>query len=643
MPTRMGHFVTAAAVAALVLSGSAASALPSAPGAPPRQPVRSAFAIHQAGDGRVSLRPITGFPADDGATALATAVTTSQEAFATLDPAGFAAYSTGTVFHTDPELSGEEVGAEIDMATSDAAYASRALPGFGDELGRPVVAGLAAGSSLARGHALEVNPPDAIGGADLGLSGPAESKAPPSGTPVVKQTQVDLSPALKADSFRAEAAARAVSTGCVIDSDLARGAGSANDTDLVDADPDDNSTEPLLSVSADEPPRAASQSVSSTRLVPIKGQPGRFGAVAETRQTIAPITFGLPDTDAEFTIEIGGEWVMRATADGSKGDLSFGPEGGSDDRPVLRLIQGKDVIDEVGLREIGGRTGIYVDGEPVGDIRIGGDPRAIGGKPTSKPLESPTRVAAAADVAVVRLFEPRAQLRVGHMEVGLAVPPGGVECPGISLTKTSDPELVQPGGTFSWTLAVSNPNDCVLEKVKVTDTPSVTPKVEWKPASTIPKSTRGRDGALVFDGIGPILTGETKTVKINAEVDPGSAPGIITNKAVATGTCGSAPVAGTAETTTAIAPPPVAPPAPSVAQGAAPSESPARPAAGSAFAEPATSAASVSAAPKRRTQAQEADGAGLHPRTGGPAGPFLALAVGLVGTGRLLRRLKPRR
>ena len=137
----------------------------------------------------------------------------------------------------------------------------------------------------------------------------------------------------------------------------------------------------MLSLGADEPPRAVSQSVSHTRLVPISGQPGRFGAVAEVRQTIAPITFGLPGMDDKFTIEVAGEWVMRAAADGTKGSVTFGSQNrNDDDRPALRLIHGKQVVDEVGLRDAG-REGIFVDGQPVGDIRIGGDKRAVAGRP----------------------------------------------------------------------------------------------------------------------------------------------------------------------------------------------------------------------------------------------------------------------
>jgi len=388
MPRRTGLFATLAALAAILSSGSAAKAIAPAPGAGPHRLPRPPAASNPIGvrSGLVSLRPISAKAFPDPWIPAARSTVTSKDAFAPLAPSAFAAYATGTVFHTDPELSGTKVAATVDMATADAVYAGQPVSAFADELGRSIVSALPAGSGQAQGRAVKVDPPDAVGDVDTGE--PAQAKAPPTGRPVVRETTADLTPLLKAHALRSEASARAVSTGCVIGSDLARGAANADDTDIVDTNPSPNSTKPLLSLGADEPPRAVSQSVSHTRLVPISGQPGRFGAVAEVRQTIAPITFGLPGMDDKFTIEVAGEWVMRAAADGTKGSVTFGSQNrNDDDRPALRLIHGKQVVDEVGLRDAG-REGIFVDGQPVGDIRIGGDKRAVAGRPASKPTPS---------------------------------------------------------------------------------------------------------------------------------------------------------------------------------------------------------------------------------------------------------------
>ena len=663
-----------------MIAGSAAGAVSSASGAGPKHPSKPATASIPAADhGRVSFRPITGQRSPNLKLRTAGPGPSSNDAFGRLGRASFAAYGTGTVLHSDPELSEGDIGATVDMAVADAVYAGDGLSAFADELGRSVLTGLAPKSGLAHGRAITIDPPDAVGD-DVDMGDPADSKAPPIDRPVVRETTADLSPVTKADLLRAEAAARAVSTGCVIGDDLARAVASADDTEVADTDFDPKSSKPLLSLSADDPGRAVSQSTARTYLVPLKGAPGRFAAVAEVRQTIAPVTFGIPGSDEKFTIEVAGEWVMRATSDGTKGFVTFGAEkGDQDDRPVLRLVQGDDVVDDVGLRDLReDRTGIFVNGDPVGEILVGGDARAVLGRPESRPNESPTRVSAAGDVVVVRLFESGAQLRIGHMEVGLAVPAGGVQCPGIELTKTSDPAAVRPGDPFSWNLEVSNPNDCLLDGVKVTDSPDASRGVEWQALTSVPRATRSPNGDLVFEGIGAIATGETRALKINAQVDPGSTLGTITNRATAIGLCGDAQLAGAAEAATNVAmtvvPAIPGPPARLANEGdgprrdsrPSPDQSAAAPAtssgsssrtAGASFASATRSAgtakAKASAAPaasanRRSAVSSQAQGSSTAsaaplPKSGADTLPSLTLALGLLGAGRMLRLVKTRR
>src|SRR5205823_5586816 len=82
--------------------------------------------------------------------------------------------------------------------------------------------------------------------------------------------------------------------------------------------------------------------------------------------------------------------------------------------------------------------------------------------------------------------------------------------------------------------------------------PATTAGVAWKPVSSLPRATRAADGSLVFDAVGPLSSGQTKTLKLNAEVDAGSPPGTITNRAVAAGVCADAPMRGGAEATTTV-------------------------------------------------------------------------------------------
>ena len=75
------------------------------------------------------------------------------------------------------------------------------------------------------------------------------------------------------------------------------------------------------------------------------------------------------------------------------------------------------------------------------------------------------------------------------MENATAVPAGGIEC-GIGLLKKTDKDVIGPGDSFNWTVSVSNPNDCVLTKLKVVDTISADPGILWTVDSSIPPADR---------------------------------------------------------------------------------------------------------------------------------------------------------
>ncbi|MCA1843931.1 MAG: hypothetical protein LC792_12260 [Actinobacteria bacterium] len=306
---------------------------------------------------------------------------------------------------------------------------------------------------------------------------PAVAKAPPSSAPGVEQIDGN-GPLLKNRLLRAEAAARAVKTGCVLGSDLALGRANADDTDVGDLKGDPKSPAPFLSVNGDEPPRGVAQSLARTRLVPIKDQANRFGVLAETRQTIAPVTLFKGDKSKEVTIEVAGEWILRAVADGTTGSVALSVEkSAEDDRPLLRIInrdsKGNKVVTAIGgLDELGdierggiplGRDLVLVLAEPPRGIRAGTGTAAVA---------TGTKAAGALDILRIEAGDnpEEALVRIGHMEAAVAVPPGGATCPGITVTKRSSQPTVDAGGRFSWLLDVSNPNDCVLDQVQGVDT-----------------------------------------------------------------------------------------------------------------------------------------------------------------------------
>jgi hypothetical protein len=249
-------------------------------------------------------------------------------------------------------------------------------------------------------------------------------------------------------------------------------------------------------------------------------------------------------------------------------------------------------------------------------------------------------VAAAVDVLRVRIPDDDeadgvTELRVGHMEVAVAVPAGGISCPGIAMAKRSDPSTVRPGQRFAWTITVANPNDCLLDKVKVVDTVTATSGVRYQIVSTSPKSTIS-GFTLTFDGLGPLRMGQSRTARIEVEIEEGSAPGGFTDEAVATGLCGPARVGGESETSTGVGAAAAVPregrvvlEAPEVAAAGVPAlaSAPERLAPGAVAGE------SVA-----RSAAKAAAQAGTLARTGG--GDRFLPGLALLATASLLRRLR---
>lgn len=557
--------------------------------------------------------------------------------FAGLAPGAFAGYATGTAYHSDTD--GAE---EIEVAFSGATYGSAPLAARADERGRSVAPGLGAAQGFGRGSAVEIGL-ELVAEEDLAdLDDNADAKAPPNRDVVTKEVGgVDLAPLVDADLLRSQASARAATSGCVVGPDLAYGLGVANRTRLVE----DEAEQPVLSLSADEPPQAVTQSVSRTRLVPpaAGARTPSFGLLSETRQTIAPITLfeGKPQ---ELVVEVGGEWVLRAMADGTKGSLTYGPSMESSDLPMLRIFRphgegekDDEVLTEVDLQTAFGGTGENLGVPGVFEVYIGEDPRAIGGDADSRPTVTGTLVAGAVDVVRARIPDPEGgtlDLRVGHMEVAVALPAAGITCPGVGMAKRSDPPTVAPGQRFAWTITVSNPNDCLLDKVKVVDTVTTTPGLRYDMVSTSPKA-RATGNTLTFDGIGPLRLGESTTVRVEVEVDEDSPPGRFTDEAVASGMCGPVRLAGEAETVTGVG---VAAPQPVPMDGRVALAAPeVVPAAMPAPAVPPVPTPVVAGAAEVLPVVQPASEEPQLPRTGGLDG-FLP-AASLLVTASLLRRL----
>jgi hypothetical protein len=472
----------------------------------------------------------------------------STDIFKGLPATGHAAYGTASVIHAHALQVGDTRLENTDVAFSGAAFASGPVSEIKNEMARIINPALAAGNAYARGSGLEV-------GLGIKESAPnqivpgsiAEAKAPPSTGLISEQVpNVSVPPLVSADLLRGQAQAKANSA-CTTGTDLSYGLGYAANLGLV------NST---VRSAAATPDRAVSQSRSHTFLVPQEGAPSpirKFGLASETRQTIAPVTL-FAGTGNEITLEFAGEWVLRTVADGKVGKVFYGPGDVTPDTPLLRILRPGEENRILSTQDVFGAAGLTIDVSPLLKVSIGAPPRMIGGADNSKPVETGTFAAAAVDVVRVTLLDvsgslTAADVRIGHMENATAVPEGGIEC-GIQMSKNTDKPKVGRGETFTWTINVTNPNDCVLTELMVLDTITADPGITWTVDSATPTASKMSSGNVTWNDIGPLKPGQSKDLKITLTVGSDSGGGLFHDLAKASGVCG--PAEGTAGAEAAV-------------------------------------------------------------------------------------------
>ncbi|HEV3362649.1 MAG TPA: hypothetical protein VG795_00665 [Acidimicrobiia bacterium] len=473
----------------------------------------------------------------------------ATDIFKGLPADGHAAYGTASVIHAHALQVGDQRLENTDAAFSGATFSSAQISEIKNEMARIVAPALAARNAFGRGSGLEVGL--AIGQSDPNQIIPgsvAEAKAPPSTELVTKEVgPVSVPPVVSASLLRGQAQSKA-NTACTTGTDLSYGLGYAADLGLVNS---------AVRSAAATPDRAVSQSRSHTFLVAQEGAPTpirKFGLASETRQTIAPVTlFG--GSANEITLEFAGEWVLRTVADGNVGKVFYGPGNVSPNTPILRILRPSQPVQEIlSTQQLFGPGGLTIDVSPLLKVSIGAPPRMIGGADNSKPVETATFAAAAVDVVRVTLLSAEgsltaADVRIGHMENATAVPAGGIEC-GIQMKKVSDKPTVGRGETFTWTITVTNPNDCFLTKLKVVDTITADPGVTWTVDSASPTADEKSNTGVTWNDLGTLSPGQSKDVTITLTVGPTSGAGRFLDKAVATGVCG--PAAGTAGADAAV-------------------------------------------------------------------------------------------
>src|SRR5439155_19966395 len=217
---------------------------------------------------------------------------------------------------------------------------------------------------------------------------------------------------------------------------------------------------------------------SESRTVVVPGsEAGRLGLMSETSQTLGPVML-LAGTANQTTMELRGQWVLRVTADGKTGSISYGPQGMAADQAlvVVRNAAGAVVAQATPAQlRVAGGLGVHIAVAGVGEIVVGEQPRARG---RATPAQaSGTRADAAVDLVRVRLLGQ--DVRLGHMEAAVAVPPAGVTCPGLELSITPSATTVAPGDGFDVKFRVRNPNEGTVAGLTIVPRFGGDPGVEY--------------------------------------------------------------------------------------------------------------------------------------------------------------------
>ena len=512
--------------------------------------------------------------------------------------ADYKGYSTGTVIHADALTLGATRVLDTEVAFSGATVASKGTGGVTqgpgaaqgsivnemEQVVQPALpntslnAELKGDRSFGRGSGLEVGVGTTIStdvnANQILLAQRALASAPPSTGLITSEVgPIKIDPAVYASLVRGQAQARwAGDSTCVVGEELSSGLGYAADAQLLGSSTAGSLplTDPLVHTDVENPTRSVSQTKSVTKLVPQTDAQGNkigdnFGLMSETRMTIAPVSL----LGGTITIELLGEWVLRAVATGIPGQayVHYGPGTVTPETPVLRILQNAVPSTVLNLQQLLGLQGLPIELPGILSVVVGEDPRAIGGSASSAPTQggNGTVAAGAVDVVRVQLLEGAGNLlglaglsaldvRVGHMESRAQVPEGGIKC-SVPVSKTADKQTVNAGDTFTYNITVTNPfADCDLTNVRVEDTITTTAGVRYNITGTNPAASAVQANApqVVWNDIGPIGPKQSKTVSITVAVPANSAAGQFTNNAKATGSCATGSAQGGARITVPI-------------------------------------------------------------------------------------------
>ena len=275
-------------------------------------------------------------------------------------------YSTGTVVHAgvlQGALSGPRL-TNVDEAFSGATVSSRgiaAMPPVGpgaiagqivNEMSREVQqvlpSGMAARNTFARGAGLEVGLMESLPAGLPQIPVNRVQSLGPARFDLTRQIgPVTVNPVVSAAVLKGQGTTDWNDDECVIGKPLSQGLGRAADVRVLSLGAPALPAGPsLLATGASGPQRNVAQSRSQTALLTQTNGQGKvlghnLALGSETRQTIAPVTL-FKGTPAEITIEVLGEWVLRAVAGGVPGSayVRYAPAGSpTPTTPIVRIVQ----------------------------------------------------------------------------------------------------------------------------------------------------------------------------------------------------------------------------------------------------------------------------------------------------------------
>jgi len=449
---------------------------------------------------------------------------------------GYAAFATGTVLHAG--LAGAVAG--LDFVSSTAATTAEPTTSpTRSELGRVALPVLPARGSYGAGTGLGVDV-GLVPGLAAGLFGNAQASAPPSTSPVEQEAApISLAPLVSLTPFRAGAQALSSPAACVLGSNLASGHGEAADLTLAGRSALQGLQIGTGPAAAGTGAQALSRSESRTAIV-AGSEPGRLGLLAETSEVLGPLTL-LAGTGNQTTVELRGPWALRVTADGRAGSVSYGPQGmaPAEAAVVVRNAAGA-VVAQASAAQIAsaGAGGVHLTVAGVGDIAVGEQPRTRGR--TVAPAALGTSTEAAVDLVRVRLLGQ--DVRLGHMEAAVAVPSGGVTCPGLEVSVAPGGVTARPGADVGVTVRVHNPNEGTVSGLTVAG------RMDADPGVAVAAAPAGSGNVVVPNGAAfrlstPLGPGQTVELPGRVHVDAASGPGRLRFGASASGRYGDGPLA----------------------------------------------------------------------------------------------------